>query len=129
MDGGFFDESQNGGSLGIGFLISGSTVSKGNGLISVEYPGWFGAGSSGEGWKWDTNNSEIGIFLRNSYRTKEFFYIINGKIFPASGTNEYTAEFRNNSRGWFGDLIEAEACFSAHGAVRCHSNLGGGAGG
>ena len=34
-----------------------------------------------------------------------------------------------NSRCWFGDLVETEACFSVHGAVCRHSNLGGGAGG
>ena len=125
MDGSFFDESLNGRCLGTGCVVSGSTVSEGNGLVSIECPGWIGAWSSGEGWKWDTNNSEVGIFLGNSYRTKEFFYIVNGEIFHASGANEYTAELRNNSRGWFGDLVEAEARFSAHGAVSCHSNLGG----
>ena len=40
--------------------------------------------------------------------------------------NEYSVEFGNNSRGWFDDLVEAEACFCEHGAICCHSNLGGG---
>ena len=102
----------------------GCTISKGDSLISIKYPVWFGAGSNGEGLERNTNNSQIGIFLRNSYRTKDFFYIINSKIIPVPGTDEDVAELGNNSRGLFGDLVEAEASLCAHGAICCHSNFG-----
>ena len=113
MDGRFFDEGQNGLSLGTG-CISGCAISEGDSLILIKYPGRFGAGSNGEGWERNTNNSQIGIFLRNSYRTKAFFYIIDSKIFSAPGTDEDAGEFGNNSRSWFGDLVEAEASLCTH---------------
>ena len=62
-------------------------------------------------------------------QNQRIFYIINSKIFPAPGAYEDSVEVGNNSRCWFGELIEAEACLCAYGAICRHSDLGGGTSG
>ena len=59
--------------LGACCIIAGGTVTKQDGVISVEYPGRVGRGIGGEGWKRDTNNSELEVSVSNSDRTKELF--------------------------------------------------------
>ena len=87
VDGRLLDEGQDCCSFGTGCIIYGCTVSERNGLITIKSSGGVRAGGSREGWKRNTTNSYIRIFLRNPYRTKEFFYIIDSKIVLTSGTD------------------------------------------
>ena len=51
------------------------TVTERNGAVAVINPGRDGGRFSWEGWGGNTYDSQIGVFVRNSYRTEEFFYI------------------------------------------------------
>ena len=59
--------------LGACCIITGGTVTEQDGAIAVEDPGRVQRGFGGEGWKRDTNNSEVGVSVSNPDRTKELF--------------------------------------------------------
>ena len=61
--------------LGACCIITGGTVSKQDGAIAVEDPGRVGRGFGGERWQRDSNNSGVGVSVRNSDRTKELLNI------------------------------------------------------
>ena len=110
-------------SIGLGAccISTGGTVTKQDKAIAVEDPGRVGRGFEGEGWKRDTNDSEVGVSVSNPDRTKELFNIKHRVEHMTSSLKENASEAGNHTRSWFGDPVEAESGFCIHRRISSHS--------